>query len=166
MHLITPYTASLVSSHNASEQTPACAVGCFKLNAAKAMTLSPSASGQLRIAHGRVWVTFANAALDLSACAVDHFLEQGDMLRLAGGQQVVMEAVDAVPNPIAYFCWEPDAVLHAKHAAPHQQTQRVHEVRPALIDLRVALHQAGWALTRLMQGLASSVASAFQIKRA
>ena len=75
MHYSTSHFASLICSQKAMDQVPARAVGCFKLHARRAMSLVPNTSGELRIAHGQVWVTYANAALDVSARAGDHFLQ-------------------------------------------------------------------------------------------
>ena len=153
MYAITNDSASLICSQQAMNQIPARAVGCFKLHARRAMSLVPNTSGELRIAHGQVWVTYANAALDVSARAGDHFLQPGDVLHLTCGQKVVMEAFDSSPNTSVYFSWEPDAVASQRVSSRRLQPAQS-EVRQALLDLVAALHQAGWALGRLVQGLA------------
>ncbi len=66
--------------------------GCWKLGAGRALTVHASQAGVLRIAHGRVWLTFSNAGHDLRVRAGDHFLSRGESLSLAGGEAVVMES--------------------------------------------------------------------------
>ncbi|MFC5522841.1 DUF2917 domain-containing protein [Polaromonas jejuensis] len=81
--------------------------GCWKLGAGRALTLHASQAGELRIAHGRVWVTFNNAGQDLSVRAGDHFLSRGDGLFLRAGESLVMESFGIGHVPSAYFSWEP-----------------------------------------------------------
>ena len=159
MYAITTDSASLICSQQAMNHVPARAVGCFKLPAGRAMSLLPNTSGELRIAHGQVWVTYANAALDASVRAGDHFLQQGDALHLTCGQKVVMEAFDSANNASVYFSWEPDAVTHQVASSRRLQAANS-EVRQPLLDLVAALHQAGWALGRLVRGLAGQVVCA------
>ncbi len=155
-----PNSAGLICTSQASERTPARAVGCFNLPARRALTLRIKAPGELRITHGRVWVTYVDAANDASVRAGDHFLQAGEVLHLAGSQQVVMEALDAPSstpeNSSVYFSWEPQAALNL--VASHRRVQHAHEVRQPLSDLGTALHQALWAAGRLAQGLAASLA--------
>ena len=171
MHHAIPTTASLICSSQAIGRTPARAVGRFKLPTHHALTLSIKTPGELRIAHGRVWVTFADAAQDATVRAGDHFLQAGELLRLACGQQVVMEAFDAQPassmnspvNSSAYFSWEPDTALGL--ATSPRRVQHAHaEVRQPLLDLGAALHQAGWALGRLVHGLGRSLACKLMLR--
>lgn len=162
-HSITP-TAGLICSQQATNQVPAHAVGCFKLPAGRAMSLTPSVPGELRIAHGRVWVTFANAVNDSTARAGDHFLDAGDLLRLQPGQQLVLEMVEKNSCQSVYFSWEPDAVLGLA-ASPRRVQLAPAEVRQPMLDLGAALHQAGWALGRLVQGLAAHVVRTLMLRR-
>ncbi|NQW94249.1 MAG: DUF2917 domain-containing protein [Polaromonas sp.] len=110
------------------------------------MSLSIRAPGELRIAHGRVWVTFANAADDTSVRAGDYFLSAGEVLRLASDQQVVMESIDEQShwsaNSSVFFRWEPDAAMSQAGSSRRVQHARP-EVRQPLLDLAAALHQAG-----------------------
>ena len=73
----------------------------------------PKVPGELRIAHGRVWLTFGHAADDVSVRAGDYFLDAGDLVHLYPGQQLVMEAyqqsVDKHAFDPVHFSWEPDA---------------------------------------------------------
>jgi hypothetical protein len=62
--------------------------GCWKLGAGKALTVHARQAGLLRIAHGRAWLTFHNAAQDLRVRAGDHFLSCGESLSLSPGEAV------------------------------------------------------------------------------
>jgi hypothetical protein len=163
--------AGLICSQQASNLVPASAVGCFKLSAGRAMSLSPNAPGELRIAHGKVWVTFGDGAQDETRKGVrsgDHFLGAGDLLRLLQGQRLVMEAYEEnTPHNArqsVYFSWEPDAILN--HEESPRWVQQAHaEVRQPLLDLVAALHQAGWAFGRLLQGLAGHALGALTFGR-
>ena len=159
-----PPTAGLFCSHQATHKVPAYAVGCFKLSAGRAMSLSPNMPGELRIAHGSVWLTFTNAASDSTARAGDHFLGAGDLLRLQPGQHLVMEGYEKNASESVYFSWEPDAVMSS--AALPRRVRHVHaDVRQPLLDLGTALHQAAWALGRLVQGLAAHALGALTLRR-
>ena len=122
------------------------------------MGLAPRAPGELRIAHGQAWVTFGNAANDITALAGDHFLGPGDMLRLLPGQQLVMESHGKNDNASLYFSWESDAAVSHAASSRSAQWSRV-QVRQPLRDLGLALHLAGNALSRLVQGLAAGAGS-------
>lgn len=123
------------------------------------MTLAPRAAGELRIAHGRVWVTFGIGANDVTAQAGDHFLDAGDLLRLLPGQNVVMQGYEKTANASVYFSWEPDAAVGPAASSRPVQSARI-DVRQPLNDLGLALHLAGNALGRLVQGLAAGLAGA------
>jgi hypothetical protein len=168
MHHNIPDSAGLICSQQADGQVPARAVGCFKLNAGRAMSLTPNVPGELRIAHGRVWVTFGHAADDASVRAGDYFLGAGDLLRLLPGQQLVMEVHDKNTPQHAdqsvYFSWEPDAAMDL--AASPRRVQHAHAgVRQPLLDLGAALHQAGGAFGRLVQGLAAHAVCTLTLRR-
>ncbi len=143
------------------DKIPARAVGCFKLNAGHAMSLTPNAPGELRIAHGRVWLTFGHAADDAAIRAGDYFLDAGDLVRLLPGQQLVMEvhqqSTDKNAFDAVYFTWEPDAALNLAASPRRARYTRV-DVQQPLRDLGEALHQAGGALGRLAQGVAGNLA--------
>ena len=160
MYAITNDSDGMTCSQQAMSHVPAGAVGCFKMPAGRAMSLAPNAAGELRIAHGQVWVTFTDAALDSSARGGDHFLQAGDVLHLACGQKVVMEVsgtrLASTENTPAYFSWEPDAILSQTVRARQLQYAYVGVRQPAQ-DLAVALYQMGGALGRLAQGLADYV---------
>lgn len=117
--------------------------GCWKLGHGSAMTLLVGQAGKLRIAHGRVWITFDDAAHDPIVRAGDHFLEAGESLDLAGGRSLVMESFAMGQATAAYFTWEP--VARSSGAA---QLFR---------DLCVALGLAGSAAVRLVRSLAGGL---------
>lgn len=157
-----PDLNGLVCTQHASKQIPAQAVGCFKLVAGRAISLLPQAPGELRIAHGRVWVTLGSAEDGVTVRAGDYFLSAGDLLQLKPGQQVVMEVYSNSAAEDVYFSWEPDAA--ACRALLSRRTQHA-EVRQSLLDLEQALHQAAWALSRLAQGVAGHVACTLMRRR-
>ena len=134
--------------------------GCWKLGADRALTLHARQAGVLRIAHGRVWVTFNNAGRDLRVRAGDHFLSRGESLTLSPGETVVMESFGMGHASSAYFNWEPTA---ATHSVPAKATGwRAGVVQP-LLDLRLALGLVGGAVGRLARGLAGGVAAAVEV---
>jgi hypothetical protein len=164
MHHNIPGSAGLVCSQQAAQRVPARAVGCFKINAGNALTLTPNAPGELRIAHGRVWVTFGHAADDALVRAGDYFLGAGDLLRLLPGQQLVIEPCEKDANESVYFSWEPDTATQL--AASPRRVQHAHaEVRQPLLDLGTALQNAGKALGRLVQGLAAHLVCTLTLRR-
>jgi len=141
--------AGLICTQQATHQVPALAVGCFKLSAGRAMSLTPTVPGELRMTYGRVWVTFTNAANDSTARAGDHFLAAGDLLRLQAGQQLVLEMIENNAHQSVYFSWETDAVLNVA-ASPRRRQIAQAEVRQPLLALGACLRQAAWALSRLV----------------
>ena len=161
MHYSIAPAAGLICSQQATYQVPALAVGCFKLSAGRAMSLTPNAAGELRIAHGRVWVTFGHAADEAAIRAGDYFLDAGDLLRLLPGQQLVMEVHHQSTDKNAFdavcFTWELDAAT-SKAALPQRARYARCDVQQPLRDLGEALHQAGGALGRLAQGVAGNLA--------
>ena len=105
-----------------ARRTPIQAVGCFKLQSGRAIKLTFQAAGELRVAHGRAWLTFADAANDLTATAGDHFLNAEQALPFEAGQKIVIEALGA-PTDELYFSLFPAAqslVAASSHAVkPH-----------------------------------------------
>lgn len=106
-------SSALICQQSQAHSTPFHAVGGFKLKTNHALTLIPKTHAVLRVANGRVWVTFANASRDLAVRAGDHFLHPGQTLSLGAGQTVVMEAM----SPDVYF----DLTLDAKSLASFSQ---------------------------------------------
>ncbi len=138
--------------------------GCWKLSEGHALTLRPTHSGVLRIAHGRVWITFEHTQRDDGARGGDHFLGAGDVLPLLPGQGLVMESWNAAAHSATYFSWDR---LPATVGVPITSRRplvfagnpqwRSGVVQP-LRDLRVAFGLAGAASARLLAGLADALA--------
>lgn len=143
-------TAPVVVSGKAPENTRLDALaGCWKLAPEQALTLQAPEAGVLRIAHGRVWVTFDHADDRASLRAGDYFLSRGQSLVLQAGESLVMESFGAGHAASAYFSWEPVPALRPAAAA---QGWRAGMVAP-LADLRLAAVLAGRALGALVRGL-------------
>jgi hypothetical protein len=139
--------------------------GCWKLASGRALSLRPSQPGVLRIAHGRMWITFDDAHADDGVPAGDHFLGAGDELKLLPGQGLVMEPWwgGGASAASAYFSWDPlPAATGVALAAPtrHALAQRALSlpwragVAQPLRDLRGALGLVAAASGRLVFGLA------------
>ena len=133
--------------------TPRCAEpalpGTWKLAAGRAITLEPRDPGVLKVAHGRLWVTFEGPHAGRLNQSGDHVMAVGEQLRLQPGQRVVAEAWnDKCP---AYFSWDP------LPAAKPVRRARVADVMQPLSDLRLALVFGGHAVARLASGLAAVV---------
>ena len=153
------------SLDQAMQQTAADPLGRFKIGPRHALTLAIPTPGELRITHGQVWLTLANAAQDASVRAGDHFLSSGTAMRLAGGQKVVVEALDALPDAAVYVSWVPDGALSTTPVSWPRPVQRSGEVRQPLIDLGTALQQAAGAFGRLLQAVAGSLACSLMMRR-
>lgn len=131
--------------------TPRCAEpalpGTWKLAAGRAITLEPRDAGILKVAHGRLWVTFEGPHPGRPNESGDHILAAGEQFRLAPGQRAVVEAWnDHCP---AYFSWDPAPV------AERARRVRAADVMQPLADLRLALVFGGHAASRLASGLAA-----------
>ena len=135
--------------------------GCWKLGAGRALTVHAGQAGVLRIAHGRVWVTFSNAGNDLRVRAGDHFLSRGESLPLSAGEAVVMESYGVGHAASAYFSWEPALAARAVPAL-RAAGWRAGVVQP-LLDLRLALGLAAGAVGRLARGLGRGVVAAAEM---
>lgn len=138
--------------------------GCWKLGDSRALTLRPSQPGVLRIAHGRVWITFDNAQGDDAVRGGDHFLGAGDSLNLLPGQVLVMESWNAPAPSAAYFSWDPlpaaagVAISSSQSPALVLGPQWRGGVAQPLRDLRLAFGLAGTASGRLAGGLLGALA--------
>jgi hypothetical protein len=131
--------------------TPRCAEpalpGTWKLAAGRAITLEPRDSGLLKVAHGRLWVTFEGPHHGHLNESGDHVMGVGEQLRLKPGQRVVVESWnEGCP---AYFSWDPVPVTQAV------RRMRLDDVVQPLADLRLALVFGGHAAARLVSGLAT-----------
>lgn len=131
--------------------TPRCAEpalpGTWKLAAKRAITLEPRDTGVLKVAHGRLWVTFQGPHHGRLNESGDHILGVGEQLRLMPGQRVVIESWnEGCP---AYFSWDPVPV------AKTVRRMRLEDVVQPLADLRLALVFGAHAAARLISGLAT-----------
>ena len=130
--------------------------GTWKLGAGRAITLHPREDAVLRIAHGRVWVTFDTPPRGPGNELGDYFLNAGEQLTVQAGQRAVVEPFGKHAQDTAYFSWDalPAAVRSPVRAVSRWQLA---VVQP-LVDLRLALGMAGGAVVRLGFGLAGVVA--------
>jgi hypothetical protein len=130
--------------------------GTWKLGTGRAITLAPREDAVLRIAHGRVWVTFGIRPAGHGNELGDYFLSAGEQITVQGGQQAVIESYGGSPQETAYFSWDalPAAVRSPVRVASRWQLS---VVQP-LVDLRLALVLAGGAVVRLVCGLAGVTA--------
>jgi hypothetical protein len=118
--------------------------GTWKLAAGRAITLRPRKDGVLRVAHGRLWVTFDGPHAGPRNDLGDHFIGVNEQLRLRAGQRLVAEAWnDGAP---AYFSWDP--------LLAHREAPRLAAVAQPLADLRLAWSLGAGAVARLVTGLA------------
>ena len=140
--------------------------GCWKLGDGRALTLRPTQPGVLRMARGRVWITFDNAQQDDGVRGGDHFLGAGDALKLLPGQVLVMESWNGAKSSAAYFSWDPlpasvgPAIANTPRRIFSSSAPRRAGVAQPLRDLQSALGLAASASGRLVWGLAGTVAAA------
>ncbi|MES2361163.1 MAG: DUF2917 domain-containing protein [Pseudomonadota bacterium] len=120
--------------------------GCWKLAPGRALSLRAGQAGELRVAEGRVWITFDDAGQDSRVRAGDYFLSQGERLPLLPGQSLVMEsfAGSHTAAPV-YFSWEPAVAAVG--------------LRTGLLQLRMALGLVAAAAGRLVRGLMGGLSS-------
>ena len=125
--------------------------GTWKLGAGRAITLAPREDAVLRVAHGRVWLTFEGQHGNAPADSGDHFLDVGQQVTVQAGQRVVLESMSPQRSAPAYFNWEP---LPALVAQPLRATSRWHmAVIQPLADLRLAALMGLGAVGRLVAGV-------------
>ena len=84
--------------------------GFWKLAPERAVTLSPTEAGILRIAQGQVWATLNGPHHGPANDWGDVVLHSGEQLQLMPGQRVVVEPFGDAVNEPAYFSWEPTTV--------------------------------------------------------
>jgi len=130
--------------------------GTWKLGTGRAITLNPREDAVLRIAHGRVWITFDALHVGHGNELGDYFLSAGEQITVQGGQRAVIESYGGGPQETAYFSWDalPAAVRSPVRVASRWQLS---VVQP-LVDLRLALALAAGAVVRLVFGLAGVTA--------
>lgn len=146
------------STHDTHQSlAPAGLAGCWRLDAGRALSLTPSSAGVLRIAEGRVWITMDMLRGDLQA-AGDLFLVPGRGLVVQAGQRVVLESADVDRSAAAHFSWDPLPSMQAHAVRPVPRAGRWQQaVAHPLRDLGLALGQAGHALARLALGVVGLV---------
>ena len=123
--------------------------GCWSLMPGTALSLLPREAGVLHIASGRVWATVDGPHTGHANESGDYFLQAGQMLAVHGGQHLVLERWDAVPESPVNFDWAFSAVDKGVPATHWQVTV----MRPAH-DLGRAVLLVGQALRQLLMGLA------------
>ncbi len=150
------------STHSLQPLASADAVsGCWKLSEGRALTLRPAEAGELRVAHGMVWVTFDNAQLDDSVRGGDHFFGAGESIKLLPGQVLVVEAWGGCKGAAAYFSWDPlSAAAGLTVASRPRRVFAASGVVQPLRDLRLAFGLAASASGRLALGLVTAAAEA------
>jgi len=125
--------------------------GTWKLGAGRAMTLRPREDAVLRVAHGRMWVTFEGPHRGHGNELGDHFLHVGEQITVQAGQRVVIESMGFKREAPAYFNWEPMPMLVRE---PVRLAGRWHlAVVQPLADLRLAALLGLGAAGRLAAGL-------------
>jgi hypothetical protein len=125
--------------------------GCWVLEPGRAVSLRASQAGKVRVARGRVWLTFDDAATDINVRAGDYFLDCGESLPIARGQSLVMESFAAGCADPAWFGWEPALQRYAALGW-------FSGVAQPLLDLRAALALVAAAVGRLLRNLVGGLA--------
>jgi hypothetical protein len=120
--------------------------GTWTLGAGHAISLRPAEPGTVRVAEGRVWVTYDGPHGRTPSDSGDHIVSGGAALPLAAGERLVMEAWNG-GRPVR-FSWEPAPAPQPVEAA------RWTAVTQPLADLRLALVFGLGAFGRLLAGLA------------
>ena len=87
-----------------SQQSSSALPGTWKLEPARAVTLRPREDGMLRIAHGRVWLTFDGPHGGPPNDQGDAVLGAGEAVRVRAGRRIVLESTES--DAAAYFSWD------------------------------------------------------------
>jgi hypothetical protein len=123
--------------------------GTWRLDAKRAVTLRPREDGVLRIAHGRVWLTFDGPHAGALNDSGDRVLGAGERVVVKAGRRIVLESTDgALP---AFFSWD-----FAPQLTP-VRTPRLQAVAQSWMDLQLAASlglRAGWRLAAALAALA------------
>lgn len=134
-----------------TQQSATVLPGTWRLESGKAVTLRPREDGVLRIAHGRVWLTFdgphAGPLNDLG----DRVLGAGEQARVRAGQRLVLESSER--GAPAFFSWD-----FAPQVLP-VRAPRLHAVAQSWGELQLALvlaARAGWQLLAALGGLVAA----------
>ncbi len=122
--------------------------GTWKLDQGRAVTLRPREDGVLKIAHGRIWLTFDGPHRGALNESGDLLLGAGEQVRIRAGMRIVLESCDR-KAPV-YFSWD---FVRQEQAAPSQAVaQSWHDLVDALgLGVRAGGRLAG-ALVRLAGG--------------
>jgi hypothetical protein len=122
----------------------------WRLDARRAMTLRPQVPSRLQITQGRAWVTLGLPHQGAGNESGDVMLAAGESLVVPAGARLVMEPWQpASAGPVRFdWCAEPQALAVVRPDAFGREV-----VAPSR-ELAQALSQAGWALARLVRGLA------------
>jgi hypothetical protein len=139
-------TPAMTQSQASSPRLP----GTWKLEQGRAVTLRPREDGVLKIAHGRIWLTFdgphAGPLNDLG----DRLLGAGEQVLVPAGARIVMESCDR-HAPVYFtwdFCLQPQAVPAATQAVAQSWDDLVGAIG---LGVRAGGRLAG-ALVRLAAG--------------
>lgn len=112
------------------QQSSARLPGTWRLDPARAVTLRPREDGVLRIAHGRVWLTFDGPQAGPPNDLGDRVVGAGEDVRVRAGQRLVMESCES--RAPAYFSWDVASGPLAVRVPP------LHAVAQSWGDLRLA----------------------------
>jgi hypothetical protein len=137
-------TPTSMQSQQSSPRLP----GTWKLEQGRAITLRPREDGFLRIAHGRLWLTFDGPHRGALNDLGDRVLGAGEQIRVRAGTRIVMESCDS-RMPV-YFSWD-----FAMAAVP-VRAPRAEVVAQSWDDLRLAAVlglRAGWRLAKALAWL-------------
>ena len=88
--------------------------GYWKLMPGRAISLQPRVASVLRMAQGRVWITFDGPHAGHGNESGDHFLQAGQQMQVRAGQRLVLESWSEAP---VYFEWSPLPTALTVHAA-------------------------------------------------
>ncbi|WP_167772937.1 DUF2917 domain-containing protein [Ramlibacter humi] len=132
-----------------SQQSTPSLPGTWRLEAKRAVTLRPREDGVLRIAHGRVWLTFDGPHAGPANDSGDRVLGAGEQVTVRAGRRVVLESSEkGVP---AYISW--DFVSQLRPV----RTPRLQAVAQSWLDLQLATGlglRAAWRLGAALAALA------------
>lgn len=120
----------------------------WRLDARRAISLRPRVPSRLHITQGRAWVTLGMAPNGAGNESGDRVLAAGESLVVPAGVRLVVEAWQPDGDGVHFdWCAEPDV------RSREDLGRFGREVVTPTLELRLALGQAGLALSRLMRGL-------------
>lgn len=155
-------------SQHLSSPAPASSplAGWWHLAPRRTVSLQPHVCSVLRIAQGRVWVTMAgHQGLAGQPDSGDVVLHAGDELAVPAGARLVLESWPTTPDDVVRFDLSEPAAVSA--AAPlsfeREVASSAHDLGQALLAAAAALGRAGWALGRMLRGLAGMAVGSVQL---